>query len=129
MRRSRPTLKTTNRAAVLLIETDSISLIGPRAGVPRLLAPVPPGLWRRILGIVEVIGAVVQGLLFRASSEEIGLELPLLPFEVFHLLLQGRDAEQGIAMATLPESDLLAELEVLALQSLELGAQPGHFLA
>ena len=31
MCRSRPTLKTTNRAAVLLIETDSISLIGPTA--------------------------------------------------------------------------------------------------
>jgi len=32
-RRSRPTLKTTNRAAVQLIETDSISLIGPTSGI------------------------------------------------------------------------------------------------
>ena len=32
MRRSRPNLKTTNRAAVLLIENDSISLIGPMVG-------------------------------------------------------------------------------------------------
>jgi hypothetical protein len=99
------------------------------SGVPRLLAPVPPGLLRRILGIVEAMGAIVQGLLFGASSEEIGWELPLFPFEVFDFLLQGRDTEQGIAMATLPGSDLLAELEVLAVQSLEVGAQLGHFLA
>jgi hypothetical protein len=56
------------------------------------------------------------------------LELPLFPLEVLDFLLQGRDAEQGIAMATLPVSDLLAELEVLALESLEVGAQLGYFL-
>jgi hypothetical protein len=104
-------------------------IAAPGAGVARLLAPVPPGLWRRIVGIIEVVGAIVQGLVFGASSEEIGSELPLFPFEVFDFLLQGRDAGQGITMATLPETDLLAKLEVLASQALELGAHLVEFLA
>jgi len=42
-RRSRPTLKTTNRAAVLLIETDSISLIGPTRAVLNALERLADG--------------------------------------------------------------------------------------
>jgi hypothetical protein len=34
-------------------------IAAPGAGVPRLLAPVPPRHLRRILGIVEVMGAIV----------------------------------------------------------------------
>jgi hypothetical protein len=44
-------------------------------------------------------------------------------------LLECGDAFQGIAMATLPISDLLAEFEVLALQALDFGAQLDHFPA
>src|SRR5208337_335019 len=42
-------------------------------------------------------------------------------------LLECGDAFQGIAMATLPISDLLAEFEVLTLQALDFGAQLEHF--
>src|SRR5208337_2657565 len=80
-----------------------------------------------ILGIVQVIGAIVEWLGFRASSKEVGLELPLFTFELLDFLLECGDAFQGIAMATLPISDLLAEYEVLALQALDFGAQLEHF--
>ena len=76
------------------------------------------------LGIVQVIGAILQRLGFRASSEKIGLELPLFTFELLDFLLECGDAFQGIAMATLPISDLLAEFEILALQALYFGATP-----
>ena len=45
------------------------------------------------------------------------MELLLFTFELFDFLLECGDAEQGIAMATLPISDLLAELEILAFQA------------
>ena len=64
-----------------------------------------------------MIGAILQRRGFGASSEEIGLELPLFTFELFDFLLQRGDAEQGIAVATLPISDLLAEFEILASQA------------
>ena len=70
--------------------------------VLRLLAPFPLGMLGIVLGIVQVIGAIVQRLGFRASSEKISLELPLLTFELFDFLLECGDAEQGTAMATLP---------------------------
>ena len=57
------------------------------------------------------------------------MELAFLPFELFDFLLQRGDAAQGIAMATLPISDLLAEFEVLAFQALDFGAQLSDFLA
>ena len=59
-------------------------------------------------GFPQVIGAIVERLGFRASSEKIGLELPLFTFELLDFLLECGDAFQGIAMATLPISDLLA---------------------
>ena len=90
-----------------------IAAFGP--GILRLLATIPPGWRGAVLRVIQMIGAIVQRPGFGTSSEEIGLELPLFAFEVFDFLLRGRDAEQGIAMATLPVSDLLAELEVLAL--------------
>ena len=39
------------------------------------------------LGIVQMIGAILQRFTFGASSEKIGLELPLFPFELFDCLL------------------------------------------
>ena len=82
-----------------------------------------------VLRVVEVVGAIVARPGLGASSEEIGLELPLFAFELFDFLFQGGDAAQGIAMATLPIADLLAQFEVLAAQALDLGAQLGQFLA
>ena len=97
-------------------------IIAPLGSVVlRLLAPFPLGMVGVVLGIVQVIGAILQRLGFGASAEEIGLELPLLTLELFDFLLQRGDAEQGIAVATLPISDLLAELEVLASQGLDFG--------
>ena len=94
-----------------------LGIIAPLGSVVlRLLAPFPLGMLGVVLGIVKVIGAIVERLGFRASSEKIGLELPLFTFELFDFLLECGDAEQGIAITTLPISDLLAELEILALQ-------------
>ena len=56
------------------------------------------------------------------------MELPLFTFELFDFLLECGDAEQGIAMATLPISDLLAEPEILAFQAPAIGAQLDQFL-
>ena len=105
-------------------------IIAPLGSVVlRLLAPFPLGTVGVVLGIVQVIGAILQRVGFGASAEEIGLELPLLTLELFDFLLQRGDAEQGIAVATLPISDLLAELEVLASQGLDFGVQLDHFPA
>jgi hypothetical protein len=75
------------------------------------------------------MGAIVPRRGLGASSPEIGWELPFFPFEVVDLLFPRGDAAQGIAMATMARSHLLAQFEVLALQALDLGAQPGPFLA
>ena len=105
-------------------------IIAPLGSVVlRLLTPIPLGLLGVVLGIVQVIGAILQRLGFKASSEKIGLELPLFTFESLDFLLECGDAFQGIAMATLPISDLLAEFEILALQALDFGAQLDHFPA
>ena len=93
-------------------------IISPLGSVVlRLLTPFPLGLLGVVLGIVQVIGAIVEWLGFRASSKEVSLELPFFTFELLDFLLECGDAFQGIAMATLPISDLLAEFEVLALQA------------
>ncbi len=55
--------------------------------VLRLLAPFPLGTLGVGLGIVQVIGAIPQRPGFGASSEKIGLELPLFTFEMFDFLL------------------------------------------
>jgi hypothetical protein len=99
------------------------------SGVLWLLAAIPPRSLGAVLRVIEVVGALVARPGFGAPSEEIGLELPLFSFELVNFLFQGGDAAQGIAMATLPISDLLAQFEVLAAQALDLGAQLGHFLA
>ena len=86
-----------------------------------MLAPVPLWLLGVVLGIIQVIGAIVPRSGFGASSEPIGLERALLAFELFDLLLQRSDAVEGIAMTRLPISDLLTELEVRALQAIDFG--------
>jgi hypothetical protein len=89
--------------------------------IPRLLAPIPLGCPGVVPGIIQVIGAIVPGSGFGASSEEIGLELAFLAFESFDLLLRRGGAVEGIAMTILPISDLLTEFEVLALQAIDVG--------
>jgi hypothetical protein len=69
------------------------------ARIPRLLAPVPLGPLGVVLGVLQVVGAIGPGLDFGASSEQVGLELTLLAFELVDLLLQGGDAVEGLAMA------------------------------
>jgi len=93
-----------------------------RTRVPRLLAPVPLGPLGVVLGIIQLIGAIVPWLGFGASSKQIGLELAFFAFELFAFLLQRGDALQGIAMATLPIPDLLAELEILPIRAMDLSA-------
>jgi len=92
-------------------------------GVARLLAPVPLGCPGVVLGIIQLMGAVIPRLGFGASSEQIGLELAFLALEVFDLLLQCGDAVEGIAMTRLPISGLLTEFEVLALQAIDFGVE------
>jgi hypothetical protein len=89
--------------------------------IPRLLAPVPLGSLGVVLGVLQVVGAIGPGLDFGASSEQVGLELALLAFELFDLLLQRGDAVEGIAMARLPISGLLTKFEVVALQAIDFG--------
>ncbi len=86
-----------------------------------MLAAVPLWLPGVVLGNLQVIGAIVAGLGFGASSEQIGLEFAFLAFELFDLLLQGGDAVEGIAMTRLPISGLLTEFEVVALQAIDFG--------
>jgi hypothetical protein len=97
-------------------------IISPLGSVVlRLLAPFPLGMLGVGLRIVQVIGAILQRLGFGASSDKIGLELPLLAFQLFDLLLPRGDAVESIAMTTLPISDLLTEFEIFALQPIDFG--------
>ena len=99
------------------------------AGVVRLLAPFPLRFLGVVLGIIQVIGAIAPRRGFGASPEKVGFELAFFTFELFDFLFQLGDALQGIAMATFPISGLLAEFEVLALETLDLGAEVRDFLA
>jgi hypothetical protein len=84
-------------------------------GIVRLLAPFPLRFLRVVLGIIQVIGAIAPRRGFGAAPKKVGFELAFFTFELFGFLFQLGDALQGIAMATFPISDLLAEFEVLAL--------------
>lgn len=97
--------------------------------VLRLLTPLALGSQGVVLGILQVMGAIVARVGFGASSEEIGLELAFLAFEQGDGLLPRGDAAQGIAMPTPPITHLLTQFEVLAVQGLDFGTQGGHFLA
>jgi hypothetical protein len=94
-----------------------------------LLAPVPPGWVGVVLGIIQVIRAIVPRLSLGASSKEIGRELAFFAFQLFDFLLQRRDAAQCIATTTLPGSDLVTKFEIVAEQALDLGTQRGDLLA
>jgi hypothetical protein len=111
--------------------TDGQMRVVPSLGtwVPWLLAPVPPGFLRVILGIIQVVGAIVHRSGFGTSSEEVGLELTFFAFKLYDLLLQGGDAVEGVAMARLPISGLLTEFEVLALQAIDFGMELAHLSA
>ena len=54
-----------------------------RSVVLRLLTPFPFRSLGVVLRIIQVIGAIFQRRSFGASAEEIGLELPFFPFELF----------------------------------------------
>jgi hypothetical protein len=86
-----------------------------RSGVLRLLSTFSLGFPGVILRIIQVVGAVAPSRVLGASSEEIGLELAFLAFELYDFLFDRGDALQRIAMATLPVCGLLAESDVLTL--------------
>ena len=94
-----------------------------------LLAPFPLRFPRVVLGIVQVIRAIAPSCGLGASPEKVDFELAFFTFELFDFLIQLGDALQGIAMATFPISDLLVELEVLALETLDLSAELRDLLA
>ncbi len=75
------------------------------------------------------MGAIVSRSGFGTSSEQIGLELAILTFELFDLLLQRGDAVEGIAMTRLPISDLLTEFEILTLQAMDSSVEHANFPA
>ena len=97
-----------------------------RSGIARLLAPLSCGPRRVVLGVVEMIGSILQRCGLGASTEEVGLELAFLTLELFDLLFQLSDAAQGISMATLPIAGLHTQLEILALQVIDPVTQRGH---
>ena len=97
-----------------------------RSGISRLLAPLPSGSLRVVLGVVQVIGTILQRSGLGTSTEEIGLELAFLTSELFDLVFQLADAGHGITMATLPIAGLLTQFEILTLQVIDPVAQRGH---
>src|ERR1700677_1391856 len=99
------------------------------SGVVRLLAPFPLRFLGIVLGIIQVIGAILSSRGLGTSPEKVGFELAFFTFELFDFLFQLGDALQGIAMATFPISDLLAEFKVFTLETLNLGAELRDFLA
>ena len=90
------------------------------------LSSRPP---RVVLGVVQVIGTILQRRGLGATTEEVGLELAFLTLELFDLEFQLSDAAQGISMATLPIAGLHTQLEILALQVIDPVAQGDHFPA
>ena len=88
------------------------------------MGPGFPGCWPRfrlgflgvVLGIIQVIGAILRGVVSERRPKRSAWSCAFFPLELFDFLLQRGDAEQGIAMATLPITDLLAEFEILASQ-------------
>jgi hypothetical protein len=98
-------------------------------GVPRLLTPLPLRFLGVVLGIVQVIGAIVSRRGFGTFPEQIRLELAFFPFELFDLLIQLGDPVQSIAMATFPISGLLTEFQVLSFETLDFRAEVSDFLA
>jgi hypothetical protein len=81
------------------------------------------------LGIIQVIGAIPSHRGLGALPEQIRCELTFFPLELFDVLLQLGDPSQGIAMATLPISGLVAELEVLSCEALDGSAEVSDVLA
>jgi hypothetical protein len=98
-------------------------------GVARLLAPLPRSFLGVVLGIIQVIGAISSRRGLGALPEQIRFELAFFPFELFDVLLQLGDPLEGVAMATLPISGLLAEFEVLSFEALDFGAEVSDVLA
>ena len=99
------------------------------AGVPWLLAPFPLRFSGVVLGIIQVIRAIAPRRGFGASPEKVGFELAFVTFKLLDFLFQLGDALQGIAMANFPISSLLAEFEVLTLETLDFGAELRDLLA
>ena len=79
--------------------------------------------------VIELIGAIAAGLLFRLASERLRLEFAVLAAKVLVFLFQHGDAPHRIGMPALPISRLLAQFEILTPQAGHLGPQLGNFSA
>jgi hypothetical protein len=99
----------------------------PRTGPIGLLATLPlGGGW--FVRILQMVRAVPRGLLFRFATEELILQPAGLGPQALILLLQNREAFQGLGVHTLPIAGLLPQFEVLPMHVRHLGTQLRHFL-
>ena len=92
--------------------------------------PPPLGRLRWEVGVVvlvveavEVVGAILAGLLLGFLAEELGVEACDLAAKVFVVLLQGGEAFEGPGVHALPIAGLLAQFEVVPAKRRHLGAQ------
>ncbi len=74
-------------------------------------------------GVFQLIGAVACGLLLAAAAKAFGLQFANFPLKLLVVLLQRREASQGIGVSALPIAGLLPQFQIFASQGGEFGAQ------
>jgi hypothetical protein len=96
---------------LVLREVDQLLANGQVRVIPSLgpwslrLLPATPN--RTLgLGIFQIVAAVRSGGLFRATTEEVGLQLKIFPGELVSLLFGGFETFEGPRMHGLPEPNL-----------------------
>jgi hypothetical protein len=84
-----------------------------------------------LLGILQVIGAILAGLLFRFATEKVSLEFADFAAQKLPFLVHFFEALAGTSMHALPIAGLLPQFEILPpqavnrqTQSVVLGQQP-----
>src|SRR5439155_15983276 len=93
----------------------------------------PRGRLRLGVGVVlavealQVVGAILAGLLLGFLTEELGVEACDLAAEVFVVLSDRVEAFEGAGVHALPVAGLLSQFEVVPAQRRYLGAQLGQF--
>ena len=85
----------------------------PWSGPIGLLAPIPLGLGGRLLGILQVIGAILAGLLFRFATEKVSLEFADFAAQKLQFLVHFFEALAGSSMHALPIAGLLPQFQIL----------------
>jgi hypothetical protein len=117
-----PRLAAARTTALFLREFDELLANGQVRVIPSLgpwslrLLPATPN--RTLgLGIFQIVAAVHSGRFFRATAEEVGLQLEILPGELVSFLFGGFKAFEGPRVHRLPETNLLLEALVVPLQA------------